>query len=227
MISINPAQKVPPVGGIIPPTATDYLTIRLRPAPKIFGTGLRQKHFLRGANKQNGFTLMETIAVLALFSIVVLLVGSMYVLAQQAYIKSADKAELTQNIRVCLDRISRELRQAAVLATDISTTPSDEIFFQDGHNIDEITYIRYYLNGTDLMRSHIAYYFDFPDDPAVYVIHDSAGSPETIILEDRIVGEYFNNMAFLGSGGLINISMELKKGEKKLNINSNVYIRNW
>lgn len=179
-------------------------------------------------NKQNGFTLMETIAVLALFLIVILLVGSMYVLAQQAYVKSMDEAELTQNIRVCLDRLSRELRQAVVLVTDISsTTPSNEIFFQDGHNINEITYIRYYLNGTDLMRSHLAYYFDFPDDPAVYVIYNSAGSPETITLEDRIVGEYFNNMAFLGLDGLINISMELEKREKKLNVNSSVYIRNW
>ncbi len=184
-------------------------------------------------NKQNGFTLIEILAVLTLFLVVILLVGSMYILAQQAYIKSSHRAELTQNARVCLDRLSRELRQSIDLVTGISsTTASNEILFQDGHDINQITYIRYYLNGTDLMRSHLAYHFEAPTyDPDIYVLIDSidifSATTTEEILENRIVGEYFNNINFLGSDGLISISIKLEKSNNKLNIDSKIYIRNW
>jgi len=47
---INPAQKVLLVGGIIPPTAIDYLTIRLHSASRE-GAWLHQRHLLCGVKK--------------------------------------------------------------------------------------------------------------------------------------------------------------------------------
>ena len=186
-------------------------------------------------NNQKGFTILEIIVSVSLFVFVILLSGSMYSLAQQSYNKGADRGELTQNARVSLDRITRELRQSVNIVTvlpevadDLGDPPAEEIFFQEGHDISQITYLRYYLDGTDLRRSHIAYYFS--EEPDVYVIYNSVdqygGSPEELIISDRIVGEYFNKLNFWGSGNLVNISVEFIKNKNKLNVNTSVFSRN-
>ncbi|MEA3464130.1 MAG: prepilin-type N-terminal cleavage/methylation domain-containing protein [Patescibacteria group bacterium] len=182
-----------------------------------------------------GFTMSEIIVSIALFTIAILLVGSMYILAQRSYNKGSIKGELVQNIRVCLDRISREIRQSVNIITalpetndDLENPPAEEIFFQDGHNINQITYLRYYLNDTDLMRSHIAYYFD--EEPETYVTWDSVDQfgdpPEKLILTNRIVGEYFNTIQFWGADNLIHISIKLTKNQNTVNIDTSVYCRN-
>jgi prepilin-type N-terminal cleavage/methylation domain-containing protein len=185
--------------------------------------------------KQTGFTLLETIISLAIFVMVILLTGSIYSLSQTSYKKNSDLAELTQNSRVCLDRLSRELRQAASIITTLPPTdtdpinpPTDQVLFQDGHNSSQITYIRYYLNGSELMREHKAYSFD--TDPSIYVYYDSidlGGSPpDEIILEDRIIGEYFDQIKFWGSNGIINIDLKLIKSTNAFEIKTSTYSRN-
>lgn len=183
-----------------------------------------------------GFTTFEIIVSISLFTIAIILINSMYLLSQKSYNKGASQGELTQNIRVSLDRISRELRQSEDIVTVLPETnndpenpPPNEIFFQDGHDISQVTYLRYYLNVTDLMRSHIAYYFD--DEPNIYVVWNSVDefgdSPEELILEDRIVGEYFNNLEFWGSDGLVHIFINLIKSQNSLNIDTSIFSRNW
>lgn len=184
---------------------------------------------------KKGFTLLEIIVSLSLFAFLMLLVNSMFVVSQNAYNQGSDEGELIQNARVSMDRISRELRQADDIVTlmpindtDISFPPVNEIFFQDGHDVNKINYIRYYLNGTDLMRARIAYYFSI--DPSVYVRWDSldasSNPPQSVVLEDRIVGEYFNNLRFWGDNGLINLSAQLIKKRATLNIDTRVFSRN-
>lgn len=184
-----------------------------------------------GSAPQAGFTLLETMAALALFVIVIMLVGSLYILAEHAYIHGSDESELIQNARVCLDRLSRELRQAKYLVTDTTST-STEIMFQDGHNSDYISYIKYYLAGTDFYRSQIVYYFPpWPVPESEYEYYNSVdafGTPvASTTLESKVVGEYFSSLKFHGSGGLITISADLSKGTTNLDIDSKVYIRNW
>lgn len=183
-----------------------------------------------------GFTLFEILVALSLFVVIILIVGSIFILSQRSYSKGAGEAELTQNVRVALDRISRELRQTTNIITALPATnsdpfnpPTEEIFFQDGHNISQITYIRYYLDGTNLMRKHAAYYFE--PQTTLYVPYNSIdpyGDPpqEYIIENPVIVSEYFNKLNFWGSGGLVRISMGLEKNQNKLNIDSAVYSRN-
>ncbi|MDO8260497.1 MAG: hypothetical protein Q7T50_03320, partial [Candidatus Magasanikbacteria bacterium] len=90
------------------------------------------------------------------------------------------------------------------------------------------TYIRYYLSGTDLMRANIAYYF--AADPSVYVRWDSLDASlnpaDTVVLENRIIGEFFNRLEFWGDDNLINISCGLGKDASELNIDTRVYSRN-
>ncbi|MDD5072039.1 MAG: hypothetical protein PHQ42_04900 [Patescibacteria group bacterium] len=190
----------------------------------------------RAKNKlQNGFTILEILVSISLFTFAIILVNSMYSLSQRSYNKGAAKGELAQNARVCLDRMTRELRQSVDIITALPETavdplnpPAGEIFFQDGHNADRITYLRYYLNGTDLKRSYIVYYFS--SEPDIYVVYNSVDQngypPEELIVEDRVVGEYFNGLQFWGSGGLIYISLDLAKNQDSFNINTSVFKRN-
>jgi prepilin-type N-terminal cleavage/methylation domain-containing protein len=184
----------------------------------------------------SGFTLFEVVVSLSLFTIIIILVNDIYLASQRAYNKNSDTAELTQNARVSLDRISRELRQSAKIITalpetetDPSNPPAMEIFFQDGHDIDQITYLRYYLEGNNLMRQHKAYYFS--QEPATYVAFnslDQGGSPPQAknIDDPRVVGEYFTSLKFWGGNGLINISINLNKNQNNFTINTSVFSRN-
>ncbi|MDD5294956.1 MAG: prepilin-type N-terminal cleavage/methylation domain-containing protein [Patescibacteria group bacterium] len=184
---------------------------------------------------QKGFTLLEILVSLSLFTLAIVLVGSMYSLSQRSYNKGAGKGELVQNARVSLDRISRELRQSINIVTDLPETDSDpgdppatEIFFQDGHDASQTTYLRYYLDGTDLRRSLIVYYFDA--EPDTYVVYDSVDQygnpPQESIVEDRVVGEYFSQLQFWGSGGLVHISLALEKDQDSLGVSSSIFKRN-
>lgn len=86
--------------------------------------------------KYQGFTLTEAIISVAIFSLVVLVVYSSYSLSRQSYLEGENVAEVTQNGRVILERLSREIRQAKEIVTELPqdrTDPPDEIKFQDGH----------------------------------------------------------------------------------------------
>jgi prepilin-type N-terminal cleavage/methylation domain-containing protein len=185
--------------------------------------------------KNSGFTLLEIIVSLSLFVIIIILVSDIFIITQRTYNKNSDIAELTQNARVSLDRLSRELRQCTSIITVLPVTDSDpfdpptnQIFFQDGHDINQITYLRYYLDGTNLMREHKAYYFD--NDPSVYVTHNSLdidGEPPTeIIIDNRIVGEYFTELNFWGVNGLVNISLSLTKNQNTFSTKTSIFSRN-
>ncbi|MBI2459048.1 MAG: prepilin-type N-terminal cleavage/methylation domain-containing protein [Parcubacteria group bacterium] len=183
-----------------------------------------------------GFTLIEIIVSMSIFVVVILLTGSIYSLAQKSYKKSSDLAELTQNNRVFLDRLSRELRQSINIITSLPPTasdplnpPAEQIIFQDGHDSSLITYLRYYLNGTNLMREHSAYYFD--TDITTYIPYNSLdqnGQPAQVkILEEpRIIGEYFKQIKFWGTNDLINIYLKLTKNTNSFELETSAFSRN-
>ncbi len=180
-------------------------------------------------SQKKGFTIIEVLIATVLFVVVVLMVGSIYIMSQRVNRQGSNITELVQNSRVCMDRLSRDLRQAINIVTVLSsTTPSTEIFFQDGHNPDEISYIKYYLNGSDLMRDKIVYYFS--SDPTSYVYYDDVdifgNPPIEQVLESKVVGEYFSQLLFFASNNIINIYMALSKGSFQLNFNTSVYVRN-
>ncbi|MDP2708673.1 MAG: prepilin-type N-terminal cleavage/methylation domain-containing protein [bacterium] len=189
----------------------------------------------RPKNGRSGFTLLEIIVSVSLFVIIIILVSDIYLAVQRAYNKNSDLAELTQNTRVSLDRMSRELRQSSNIITELpenggdpENPPTDQIFFQDGHDISQITYIRYYLDGPNLMRENKAYYFE--EEPETYVTYDSADQsgnpPLEQIIDNRIVGEYFDLMEFWGADGLINIALSLGKNQNNFSVKTSIFSRN-
>lgn len=180
---------------------------------------------------QYGFTLFEVIVSVSIFLVAIIIVSSAYLATQKSYRNGSNKAELTQNTRVMLDRLSRELRQTNNIVTAIptsSTTPVNEIFFQDGHDTSAITYLRYYLNGKNAMRQHKAFYFS--SEPSNYVTWNSldiSGNPPLeLILSDYIVGEYFEQIGFWGNDKFINIDFALSKNQSSLKSQTGIFVRN-
>lgn len=187
-------------------------------------------------NKKSGFTLIEVIMALAISLLVVLMISSSYFVAQRAYVKADSKAEISQNGRVIIDRLARELRQTPNIITTLpadnsnpSLTPN-EIMFQDGHDVSRITYIRYYLNGSSLSRQLIHYYF--PAEPEIYVYWDAIDTrypgiaPQMSVTEDRLIGEYVADIEFWGDEKPVYINLNLHKNKDSIILNTSIYGRN-
>ncbi|MEI6288060.1 MAG: prepilin-type N-terminal cleavage/methylation domain-containing protein [bacterium] len=184
-----------------------------------------------------GFTLLETIIAVTLSSLIFLLIANTYDLNQKIYNKTDNKSEITQNGRVILDRLSRELRQTQYLVTELPTNTSnpntlpDEIMFQDGHDTSQIKYIRYYLDNGNINRQIIVYYF--PADPNTFVrINDTdqhdplnPASSTPLVQEDKIIGEYVSDIEFWGNK-LVNINLYLSKNNETEILNTAIYGRN-
>jgi len=189
----------------------------------------------RPKNK-SGFTLIEVIIAVAISILVVLLISSTYFVSQRTYVKADNKAEISQNGRVILDRLARELRQTPEIVTTLPADNSypelipNEIIFQDGHDLYPITYVRYYLNGTNINRQVIAYYF--PEAPGVYVHWHSLNPlppnnpPLMAILEDWQLGEYVADLQFWGTKKPTYININLHQNKENIILNTSVYGRN-
>ncbi len=182
--------------------------------------------------KQKGISTIEIIVTVIITLTVFTLIISIYLLGQRTFRETGEYAELVQNARVTLDRLARELRQTPEIVTyipdpELAEPAAHEIEFQDGHDMTEIKYIRYYLNGSDLYRQIKAYYF--PSLPEVYVHwndEDEFGTPPEIsLLEDRIVGEYITNIDFIDYP-VVNIVETLTKNDKQVVIMTYIYGRN-
>lgn len=80
--------------------------------------------------KSKGFTLPEMIIVTFIFCLLMTVIYSVYLFQERAYKSGESSAEIIQNGRVVLERITREIRQAKKIISDL---PSSEIKFQEGH----------------------------------------------------------------------------------------------
>jgi len=88
-----------------------------------------------------GFTLTEMLIAVTIFVLVIIAVYSSYALSQRAYREGERVTEITQNGRVILERLAREIRQAKEIrqSKEIDlpgerASASDEIIFHDGHS---------------------------------------------------------------------------------------------
>ncbi|HBH17287.1 MAG TPA: hypothetical protein DDW92_03435 [Candidatus Veblenbacteria bacterium] len=174
-----------------------------------------------------GFSVLEVMVSILIGLLLLMATYSVFILSQRTEKPIANRAEITQNQRAILDRVTRELRQANDFVT---TLPDDEILFEDGHGVisnDPVQYIKYHLSGSDLYREILYYYF--AADPLTHVLHDELdqfGNPPLVqSVEDKIIGEYINSLTFSGNG-TITISLEFIKNGQTLIITTDVSPRN-
>ena len=156
---------------------------------------------------KRAFTLIELIVALAGGVLILAAILQLFSQARQTLDQGGRRAEAVQNGRIALEEISRDLRQAEVMVSSLPETDTDpqrpppsELEFQDGHDAQTLTYIRYYLlNGT--LNRELSYY-SFPADPDVRVTFDRIDEfgdpPDRTVLEDEIVAEQFLSLEFWG-----------------------------
>lgn len=184
---------------------------------------LKQK---TSTKNKKGFTLVEILTVVFLGTLIILAAYSVYIISYKAYKRNSASSEVTQNGRIALERMSREIRQTVDIITDLPADPSEgtppaEIKFQDGHNFwpvatatpatptptpsstavqGQIQYLTYYLSGTDLHRKVSHYYFAaYPDDWVLWSTQDNEGnSPLEQVDLDQIKAQQITSLQFWG-----------------------------
>lgn len=185
-------------------------------------------------SNKTGFTLLETLIGITIGALLLGLVLAVYTLTIRSVQASETRSELTQNSRVIIERLTRDLRQTRALATILPPTADDPLHpppstleILDGHNTAGYRYLRYYLDNASLKRQVKQYYF--ATDPTVFVpwdAEDDFGNPPlTTVLEDELAGQYVSNLKFYGID-LIYIELTLTKGNITHTAASAVFGRN-
>lgn len=189
------------------------------------------KYLAPGLKPRKGFTLTELLIAVIIGLLITIMISSIFLLNQRVIRKNNTKSELTQNARITIDLMSREIRQAkeivTVLPADDTNPPlPSELQFEDGHVTSHIQYIKYELSGNQLLRKVIVYYFD--SDPGNYVDWDDVdafGAPDEEILETKIIGENFSNIDFYGNGN-IHINLQLENNNEQIEMQTTINPRN-
>lgn len=174
-----------------------------------------------------GFSLIEVMIGLTAITLLLLVTYTIFIAARQTQRRVDARAEVVQNERSILDRLTREVRQANTIATAL---PATELLFEDGHgNLDNvpIQYLRYHLQGTDLYREVRYYYFaSAPDTHVYYNETDDYGNPPSLTTtEDRLIGQYVTSLTFSGHG-TITITLTFTLNGETLTTSSDVTPRN-
>ena len=189
--------------------------------------------------KSKSFTLIEVITAVFLGAIIIMAAYSVYQISYKSYKKSSANAELTQNARIALERMSREIRQAQEIVTVMPQTPTpaaSEIKFQDGHNIMaspapscSIQYLSYSLSGSDLHR--ILYHYSFGADPTCVkynALDDSQPpqSPTIHIDSDEVKAQQLSGLEFYGTQKTVTIHFSVTDGQSTYQFETKVTARN-
>lgn len=188
--------------------------------------------------QKSGFTLVELLITIAIFILIVVVIFNIQLLSQKFYQQGETRAELLQNGRVILERMTREIRQAKEIVTELSddeTGATGTIEFQDGHDISFIHYLRYFRDdiAETIKREEVAYYFSISGDAASTSTYQAwdAEPPEgeilkTVSLENhQIIGEYVADLKIWGLE-VINISMTLEKQDQTIELRTKIFGRN-
>lgn len=188
---------------------------------------------------EKGFTIIEVIIVTGLTALLFAVSAGIFVFGQKAFSKNSSLAEIIQNSRAALDRLSRELRQANAIIT--AQGQSTEIMFEDGHtnnacidynNDISYCYVKYYLDQNNLKREVLQFLCD--STPVIYTWSDCQGAdppmnpPIETIYNDQIIAEYFSaaNFNIDLENNLINISFNLAKEDEIFTAEASIYPRN-
>ncbi len=161
---------------------------------------------------KKGLTLIEILVAMAISIVIIMASYEVYNISYKSYKKNYAMAELSQNARIALERMTRDIRQTMEILTDLPTTPDTpetEIKFQDGHTYltnGRIQYITYYLNGTNLNRKRSHYTFTIPcetADPSTWVLSSARDAleqpPAECDDEDSPRAEKITNLQFWGT----------------------------
>mgnify|MGYP000853782472 FL=1 len=124
---------------------------------------------MRNIVDNRGFTLVETMVALTIFAIVVTAVLTVYLQGYAGYLKNNQKIEVQEDLRIALNRISRDLRQAN---GDLKIFEQDGSLSSDGVG----TGISFLIASGET----VTYSYD-QTDKEVEVKKGGSGSPQPIV----------------------------------------------
>lgn len=185
-------------------------------------------------NGTSGFTLIELLIALSVGLVMLMAVFNLTLLARKAVALSVGRGELTQNGRLALERMARDLRQAQMLVTRLPASaaltgfpPPAQLEFQDGHDPASLTYLRYHLLGNALYRE--SSYYSFSSAPGARVpfnIRDAQSNfPIKTVLEDAVIADSFQSLQFFGVK-LITVRADLLFGTIRAHLETAILARN-
>lgn len=181
-----------------------------------------------------GFTLIELLVSITAGTLIMIGTLNIFSLARTSLEKGNHRAEATQNARIALEHIARDLRQADEIVTALPETATDPLLpppanleFRDGHDPETLTYLRYHLAENRLHRERS--YYAFSADPAIRVTHnlrDASGNPPTkTILDDLAIAEGVESIEFWGEG-VLSIQITTRRGSTRVTIPTSIFGRN-
>lgn len=186
---------------------------------------------------KKGFTLPEVLIAVTITALVVETAYFASNIGQRTFKIASEKMEISQNARVLLDRISREIRQATEIVTELPSIPDDpenpptsEIMFEDGHETIN-QYITYQLqSGNQVKRIITAYYFGaILPDSSEWVLHnaiDNEGNPpNSQVISENLIAEYVTSLQIYGDS-LIHINLTVSQNEQSEDFTTTVFARN-
>ena len=182
---------------------------------------------------KRGFTLVELLVATIVASILVSVTVSLYGLIRKSMAQDQAKADLAQNARVSLDRISRELRQANSIVTNLPASPADnsvaephEIEFEDGH-ANDLTYKRYYLNGSVLEMDVMEYYFaGSPNTRVSWDATNNGVSPISAVISTEDIADMVQTINFYEGATLLAEIITTDSASQTYSLETSVEARN-
>ena len=137
--------------------------------------------------------------------------------------------EISQDARIMLNRVNRDLRQTPTIITNIPEGRNngiETINLVDGFREDEDTdphYIRYQKNTNSF--DLVSYHYTDPNSPSNIVSHSFTGAVENIEETESIV-ENLDTIKIYTENSIIKIYLKLTKHEKDITLVTGVYPRN-
>ncbi len=170
-------------------------------------------------SKHRAFTLVELLVAILVSGILISVTTSTYLLFRRSIAQDQGRAELNQNARISLERMSRELRQARSIVTLFPTSPADtsvtqphEIEFEDGHpepgEADYLTYRRYYVVN-QVLKLDIKYYH--LNGSTIHIPYNSSSAIPTI-LSTQDIAERVSDLSFYQTSGTIQVILTTSDG---------------
>ena len=185
---------------------------------------------------KKGFSLPELLIAITITALVVEAAYFASRIGQATFKTTAEKIELAQNARVILDRMSREVRQATDIVTELppgsddpTDPPKNTIMFEDGHTTIN-RYISYNLENNNAYRTVTAYYFGTTlPDSSEWVVHDAIDSennpPNSTNISNNLIAENITSLKIYGDS-VIYIEMTASKDDQTADFATAVYPRN-
>jgi uncharacterized protein (TIGR02599 family) len=174
------------------------------------------------SRSKSAFTLVELLVAMVVATILVSITVSLYGLIRTSMTQDQAKADAAQNARVALDRMTRELRQAADIVTNLPSDASDttvaqphEIEFLDGH-ANDMTYKRYYLSGTTMQLQVKEYYFS--TDPTTRVAWNAKSggvSPTSAVISTQDIAEMVQSLNVY-EDGVVQVEVTTSDGANQI-----------